>query len=169
MRGWYWKIHIYLHPDPGIRFLKLLDWIDWWIHNLMALLRDDGNFQKWELFEEIGHWGCVLGGYISSGSFMSVSLCFLATIKWAALLHHAPLPYHRPETTEPYNHGMKSLKLWAKTNVSNLLFLSDIYHSDEKLNDTPPQLILIQLKSPQASTSFVQLEMSSTYLRASPW
>jgi hypothetical protein len=44
-----------------------------WIHNpsVMALLEGGRNFWRWGLVEEVGHWQCVLKGYILQGAIGS--------------------------------------------------------------------------------------------------
>lgn len=54
--------------------------------------------------KEVGCWECALKGMLDpQASFLSG--CFLATMKWADLLHHIS-PHHLPPCTRPQSNGV---------------------------------------------------------------
>lgn len=89
---------------------------------------------RWGLWEVTGSWGLWthdhgliqwwIHGFVGFRGWTSLqsdlSLCFLAAMRWAALLCHVTLvmmlPHHRPVTMEPAIQELKSLKLWSKIN-----------------------------------------------------
>jgi hypothetical protein len=67
--------------------------------------------------------------------FLLLPVPFIAVTRSAAFSTtcsgcHNPLPYLRPKTMEPANHGLKTLKLWMKINLSSF----EVIFSGKSLN-----------------------------------
>lgn len=98
--------------------------LHWWVHS-------------WRCSKEAGPGCrkqiagvCLYRGYLfPSLWFFSLSLCFLATIKWAVLLQ-ALLPWCF--TLESSNHGLKSFSLWIKINCSPLRYRCQVFWSSNR-------------------------------------
>jgi hypothetical protein len=61
---------------------------------------------------KLGYWGHALEGDIGSLALSFSSLCFLATVRWAACCTIGP------KATVPIDHGLKLPKLQAKISFS---------------------------------------------------
>jgi hypothetical protein len=97
-------------------------------HMLKAWSPAGGMVGRWSKLWEVGlnEWSWVtryvpLRGYWDPCP-SSLFLCFLAAMRWAALLYHAlpavVLSYHWPKVMRSTDHRLKPLKLWAKINLS---------------------------------------------------
>lgn len=65
--------------------------IQWWINNLVALCGGGGKYRRWGLVGGSRLLGaCPRSIYLVPNPFLPpLSLCFQATMRWAALLHNA--------------------------------------------------------------------------------
>jgi hypothetical protein len=64
--------------------------------------------------EELGHWGCVLGGYnLSSALFSSLFPGYHEVAASSATNSYLQdvLPHHRLNAKDPVDHGLKPMKL----------------------------------------------------------
>lgn len=105
-----------------------------------GLLGSGRNYRKWNLVGRRGSWGLALEDSILFLTSSFLCLC-LAIMSWASVsttrFFHVVLPHLRPKAVKPADHGLTTLKPWAKIIISSFtLFFSDIYHSNEKLTDT---------------------------------
>lgn len=111
------------------RFWLISRLIHWWLHHLMAWLRDGKNYDMepgWDKWVT-GVWAVLKGISMPTASFsdfVSLSLSFLAAMRQTALLHQAhpeasniATPYHAASSNALFHHSNE----WKNYGLHNIL------------------------------------------------
>jgi hypothetical protein len=122
----------------------------WWVHSWMGYWKVGPGWRKWVTWRGEGHG---IEEYPLPLASYCFSLCFLAAIRWAALLLSYVLHHHGIIATEPANPGLKLRKPPGKINLSSFSLSQIFCHSNRKW--------LIYLQCPRSPAFYSQLPKCS--------